>query len=92
MVQSILQAAPVLQVPAAIGEAEEADSLLQPCDGMVIVTRVIGHLRGNTSPAPASRASLACIPAQPSPSHCNSHPSCTIASIAISILSCQLLS
>lgn len=67
MVQSILQAAPVLQVPSAIGEAEEADSLLQPRDGVVIVTHVIGHLPGNTSPAPATWASLACIPAHPIP-------------------------
>lgn len=67
MVQSILQAAPVFGVPATVGEAEEADSLLQPCDGVVVVTRVIGHLRDSTSPGPAGWASLACILSPPCP-------------------------
>lgn len=67
MVQSILQAAPVLGVPAAVGETEEADGLLQPRDGVVVVTHVIGHLRDSTPPGPAGWASLACIPSPPCP-------------------------
>jgi len=52
VVQRILQAAPLLlRVPAAIGEAKTADGLFQPCNGVVVVTCVIGHLRGSAGSA-----------------------------------------
>lgn len=69
MVESILQAAPVFRVPAAVGVAEEADGLLQPHDGVVVVARVVGYLRGSASPRPTSWTGLACIPSHSLPSH-----------------------
>lgn len=80
MVQSILQAAPVLGIPAAVGEAEEADGLLQPRDGVVVVARVVGHLRGSAPPRPTGWASLACIPSSPCPIPPHTMLSCTVPS------------
>lgn len=65
MVQSILQAAPVFRVPTAVGVTEEANGLFQPHDGMVVVARVVGYLRGSMSPGCTSWASLACILSPP---------------------------
>ena len=45
VVQGILEAPFVLRVPAAVGDAEEADGFLQPRDRVVVIAHVVGNLR-----------------------------------------------